>query len=186
MNPPKKQPQLADSLQQRLLPLRGLVMDVDGVLTDGRIIINDRGEESKHFHVRDGHGIKLLLRTGFQVALLTGRQSQVVLHRARELGIDTVFQKIRDKVTAYEQIKARLGLADQQICYVGDDLVDIPVLRRAGLAATVADGIAELDQVVHWRASLPGGGGAVRELCELIMHTQQTWEAATERYFGQQ
>ena len=170
--------------QQRILPLKGLIMDVDGVLTDGRIIINDRGEESKNFYVRDGHGIKLLKRSGFQLALLTGRQSQAVEHRAKELGIDTIFQQIHDKIAAYEQIKAIFSLTDQQLCYVGDDLVDIPVLRKVGFAATVADGIPELDDVIHWRAHYPGGGGAIRELCELILRSQGTWSQLTQRYFG--
>jgi len=175
---------LHDEQRQRLLPLKGLIMDVDGVLTDGRIIINDRGEESKNFHVRDGHGVKLLKRSGFQLALLTGRQSRTVEHRAKELGIDTIFQKVHDKIAAYQQIKLKFALNDEQICYVGDDLVDIPVLRKVGFAVTVADGIPELDQYIHWRSRYPGGGGAIRELCELILWTQQSWNQLTQRYFG--
>jgi 3-deoxy-D-manno-octulosonate 8-phosphate phosphatase (KDO 8-P phosphatase) len=175
---------LQDEQRQRLLPLKGLIMDVDGVLTDGRIIINDRGEECKNFHVRDGHGVKLLKRSGFQLALLTGRQSRTVEHRAKELGIDTIFQKVHDKIAAYQQIKLKFALNDEQICYVGDDLVDIPVLRKVGFAVTVADGIPELDQYIHWRSRYPGGGGAIRELCELILRTQQSWNQLTQRYFG--
>lgn len=175
---------LQDEQRQRLLPLKGLIMDVDGVLTDGRIIINDRGEESKNFHVRDGHGVKLLKRTGFQLALLTGRQSQVVEYRAQELGIDTVFQQVRNKIAAYEQIKTIFALDDAQLCYVGDDLVDIPVLKKVGFAATVADGIPELGNYIHWRSRYPGGGGAIRELCELILQVQGSWDRLTQRYFG--
>jgi len=175
---------LDDEQRQRLLPLKGLIMDVDGVLTDGQIIINDRGEESKHFHVRDGHGVKLLKRSGFQLALLTGRQSLVVEHRARELGINTIFQQVHDKIAAYEQIKSIFALRDEQLCYVGDDLVDIPVLKKAGFAVTVADGIPELDPYIHWRSRYPGGGGAIRELCELILRTQKSWDQLTQRYFG--
>lgn len=175
---------LHDEQRQRLLPLKGLIMDVDGVLTDGRIVINDRGEESKNFHVRDGHGLKLLKRSGFQLALLTGRQSRVVDLRAKELGIDTVFQKVRDKITAYEQIKSKFAFQDSQICYAGDDLVDIPVLKKVGFAATVADGIPELANYIHWRSRYPGGGGAIRELCELILRAQGSWEQLTQRYFG--
>ena len=169
---------------QHLLPLKGLIMDVDGVLTDGRIIINDQGEESKHFHVRDGHGLKLLKRSGFQLALLTGRQSRVVEHRALELGIETIFQKVHDKIAVYQQIKSIFSLEDEEICYVGDDLVDIPVLKKVGFAATVADGIRELDDFIHWRSQYPGGGGAIRELCELILRTQGSWNRLTRRYFG--
>ncbi|MBW1645032.1 MAG: HAD-IIIA family hydrolase [Deltaproteobacteria bacterium] len=168
----------------RLRALKALIMDVDGVLTDGGITIDDQGRESKTFHVRDGHGLKLLRRTGFQLALLTGRYSRVVELRAAELGIETVYQKALDKVAAYEEIRERFGLEDRQIAYLGDDLVDIPVMRRVGFAATVADGIEAMDQVAHWRTSRPGGRGAVRELCELILRTQGTWEQVTGRYFG--
>ncbi len=171
------------AIRDRLRGLRALIMDVDGVLTDGGIILDDRGGESKKFHVRDGHGLKLLRRTGFRLALLTGRYSPVVERRAAELGIETVYQKVFDKITAYEQIREQFGLEDRQIAYLGDDLVDIPVLRRVGFAATVADGIAELDQVVHWRTRQAGGRGAVRELCELILRVQGTWDQVTGKYF---
>ncbi|NIA19405.1 MAG: HAD hydrolase family protein, partial [Xanthomonadaceae bacterium] len=99
-------------------------------------------------------------------------------------GIDTIFQRVRDKISAYEQIKSKFSLADEQICYVGDDLVDIPVLKKVGFAVTVADGIPELDHYIHWRSHYPGGGGAIRELCELILRTQQSWDQLTQRYFG--
>lgn len=175
---------IQDEQRQRILPLKGLIMDVDGVLTDGKIIMNNRGEESKNFHVRDGHGIKLLKRAGFHLALLTGRQSQVVEFRAKELGINTIFQKVRNKISVYEQIKSKFSLVDEQICYVGDDLVDIPVLKKVGFAATVADGIPELDDIIHWRSRYPGGGGAIRELCEIILRVQGSWNRLTQRYFG--
>jgi 3-deoxy-D-manno-octulosonate 8-phosphate phosphatase (KDO 8-P phosphatase) len=167
----------------RIRPLKGLILDVDGVLTDGRIVIDDAGRESKHFDVRDGHGLKLLKQSGIRVALLTGRTSRVVDHRARELGIDLVFQHIRNKLAAYERILELTGFEDGETCYVGDDLVDIPVLARAGFAVTVADGSTDLDPYVHWRAGRPGGRGAVRELCELIMVGQGTWAEVTARYF---
>ncbi|MBN2233055.1 MAG: HAD-IIIA family hydrolase [Deltaproteobacteria bacterium] len=169
-------------LISRIRPLKGLILDVDGVLTDGRVIIDDAGRESKHFDVRDGHGLKLLQRTGIRVALLTGRVSRVVEHRARELGIDLVFQRIRDKLAAYERIRELTGFRDGEICYIGDDLVDVPVLARAGFAVTVADGSAHLAPYVHWRSAYPGGHGAVRELCELIMAAQGTWTDVTSRY----
>ena len=171
-------------LLPRLQALKGLIMDVDGVLTNGQIIIDDEGRESKIFHVRDGHGLKLLRRAGFQLALLTGRFSRVVELRAAELGIELVYQKVVDKIVAYQQIKARFGLKDQQIGYLGDDLVDIPVMKQVGFAATISDGISEMDQVVHWRSNYPGGRGAVREICELILHAQETWHSVTKRYFG--
>lgn len=171
-------------LKEKILPLKALIMDVDGVLTDGRIIIDAAGFESKQFDVRDGHGLKLLARSGFQLALLTGRYSPVVTQRAAELGIEIVFQRSHNKLAAYEQIKARLGLADREIAYIGDDLIDLPVLRQVGFGATVADAEPELLPQVDWCSGKAGGRGAVRELCNLIMRTQGSWEKLTARYFG--
>ncbi|HDS17177.1 MAG TPA: HAD-IIIA family hydrolase [Proteobacteria bacterium] len=169
-------------LKEKILPLKALIMDVDGVLTDGRIIIDSNGAESKQFDVRDGHGLKMLKRSGVTPALLTGRSSPVVSRRAAELGIEIVFQRCYDKLLAYRQLKKRLRLKDHEIAYVGDDVVDIPVLTRVGLAATVADADPELFPLVAWRSSRPGGRGAVRELCCLIMRVQGTWEPALAAY----
>ena len=172
------------SIFDKILPLKALIMDVDGVLTDGRVIIDSNGVESKQFDVRDGHGLKMLQRTGFTLAFLTGRRSPVVSHRAAELGIDIVFQRCYDKLAAYQQIKQRLKLADSEIAYIGDDVIDIPVLRRVGFAATVADADLELKAHVDWQSANPGGRGAVRELCHLIMQTQDTWDKAMARYLA--
>ncbi|MCK5680285.1 HAD-IIIA family hydrolase [bacterium] len=167
---------------EKILPLKALIMDVDGVLTDGRVIIDSNGVESKQFDVRDGHGLKMLQRSGFKLALLTGRRSPVVSHRATELGIEIVFQRCHDKLLAYNQIMRQLGLEDCEVAYVGDDVIDIPVLRKVGFAATVADADLELGPHVDWQSSKPGGRGAVRELCQLIMQTQGTWDQAMARY----
>ena len=157
-------------------------MDVDGVLTDGRVIIDSDGVESKQFDVRDGHGLKMLQRSGLVLALLTGRQSPVVNYRAAEIGIEIVFQRCHDKLLAYNQIRERLNLEDYEVAYVGDDVIDIPVLRQVGFAATVADADFELKAHVDWQSTKPGGRGAVRELCQLIMQTQGTWDEAMARY----
>lgn len=157
-------------------------MDVDGVLTDGRVIIDSDGVESKQFDVRDGHGLKMLQRSGLILALLTGRQSPVVNHRAAEIGIEIVFQRCHDKLLAYNQIRKRLNLEDFEVAYVGDDVIDIPVLRQVGFAATVADADFELKAHVDWQSTKPGGRGAVRELCQLIMQTQGTWDEGMARY----
>ena len=170
------------SLDEKILPLKALLMDVDGVLTDGRVIIDSNGVESKQFDVRDGHGLKMLQRSGLTLGLLTGRRSPVVTRRAAELGIRIVFQRCHDKLLAYEQIKQQLKFADYEIAYIGDDVIDLPVLRRVGFAATVADADSELAAHVDWRSSKSGGRGAVRELCQLIMQTQGTWDAALSRY----
>ncbi len=169
-------------LKEKILPIKALIMDVDGVLTDGRIIFDSNGVESKQFDVRDGHGLKMLARSGVALALLTGRRSPVVSHRAAELGIDIVFQRCHDKLKAFSQICRRLGLDDHEIAYIGDDVVDIPVLLKVGFAATVADADPELVPVVDWQSSRPGGRGAVRELCRLIMQAQGTWDKAMARY----
>ncbi len=169
-------------ISAKIMPLKALIMDVDGVLTDGRVIIDSNGVESKQFDVRDGHGLKMLQRSGLTLALLTGRRSPVVSYRAAELGIDIVFQRCHDKLAAYNQIKQRLKLEDCEIAYVGDDVIDLPVLRRVGFAATVADADPELEAHVDWQSTRPGGRGAVRELSQLIMQVQGTWNQVRARY----
>jgi len=173
---------IAGQLAAKIRQVRLLLLDVDGVLTDGMIIMDDAGRESKHFDVRDGHGLKMLIRTGIAVVLLTGRRSLVVEYRARELGIVEVHQGILRKLDVLEEILQRHGLPAAAIAYVGDDLVDIPVLKRVGFAAAVADATEEVKARVDYVTASAGGRGAVRELCELIMKTQGTWAEVTARY----
>jgi 3-deoxy-D-manno-octulosonate 8-phosphate phosphatase (KDO 8-P phosphatase) len=152
-----------------------LLLDVDGVLTDGRIIIDDRGVETKQFHVRDGQGISLLIRAGVDVGFITGRVSKIVQHRARELGVPLVYQGVADKRAAYIAIKRKTKRSDAEIAYVGDDFIDLPVLRQAGLAISVSDGWPELFSVVDYVTKQKGGRGAVREVAELILNAQDKW-----------
>jgi len=159
-----------------------LILDVDGVLTDGRIVIDDRGVETKFFDVRDGHGVKLLKRAHIEVAIITGRQSQVVSHRARELGIDSVYQTIHDQLEVYEAILKAKGLKDGEVGFVGDDIVDLPLLKRVGFSAVVADGIEELKPYANYVSKNKGGRGAVREISELILKAQGKWPQLMERY----
>jgi 3-deoxy-D-manno-octulosonate 8-phosphate phosphatase (KDO 8-P phosphatase) len=159
-----------------------LILDVDGVLTDGRIVIDDRGVETKCFDVRDGHGIKMLKRANIDVAIITGRESDVVSHRARELGIDSVYQNIHNKLEVYEAILKEKGLKDGEVGFVGDDLVDLPLLRRVGFAAVVADGVEELKPYADYVSRNRGGRGAVREVIELILKAQGKWVELMERY----
>ena len=161
-----------------------LLLDVDGVLTDGGIVMNDRGEEIKRFDVRDGHGIRLLLRAGVQVGLITGRNSKVVTHRARDLGIRIVYQQAYDKLEAYQEIKRKSGLSDQAIAYVGDDIVDLPILKRVGLAMAVKDGWPDLKRNVDYVTSNEGGRGAVREIAELFLKAQGKGRDLTRRYYA--
>jgi 3-deoxy-D-manno-octulosonate 8-phosphate phosphatase (KDO 8-P phosphatase) len=151
-------------------------------LTDGKIIYNDRGEEIKAFNVRDGHGLKLLMRAGIGAALITGRKSKVVLHRARDLGIKNVYQRVTNKIEVYEKILKEKKLKDENVGFIGDDLVDIPVLKRVGFSAAVGDAIPEVKEVVDYVTSKKGGEGAVREICELLLKVQNRWEEITERY----
>nr|WP_320050629.1 HAD-IIIA family hydrolase [uncultured Desulfuromonas sp.] len=163
--------------------IRLLLLDVDGVLTDGRIIYDNNGVESKAFHVRDGHGLKLLQRAGIKVGIITGRSSQVVAHRAEELGIEIVYQGAKNKLEPYEKILQDLELTDHQVAYVGDDLVDLPILRRVGCSFTVADAIADIKPYVDYITTLPGGQGAVREVCDMLLRQSGLWDSVTDRYF---
>lgn len=162
--------------------MRFLVLDVDGVLTDGRIIMDHQGREIKVFDVRDGHGIKLLLQAGIEVAMLTGRASPVVQKRADDLGVTRVRQGVHDKVEAYDEIAQELGVEDEETCFVGDDLVDVPLLKRVGLPIVVADGVQEAKRFALYVTKFPGGRGAVREVCDLLLQAQGTWDEITRRY----
>jgi 3-deoxy-D-manno-octulosonate 8-phosphate phosphatase (KDO 8-P phosphatase) len=157
--------------------IRLLLLDVDGVLTDGRIIIDERGVETKRFDVRDGQGIVLLMQAGIQVGLITARKSKAVGYRAKELGIRIVRQGVRIKADAYEEIQRRTGLAEGQIAYMGDDIGDLEILRRVGLAVAINDGWQELFQVVDYVTEKPGGKGAVREVAELLLKSQDRWHS---------
>ncbi|MBI2361682.1 MAG: HAD hydrolase family protein [Deltaproteobacteria bacterium] len=160
-----------------------LLLDVDGVLTDGSIVIDARGGEIKRFDVRDGEGIKLLMRARIGVGLISGRASKAVAARARELGIRTIHQGVRDKRRMYEKIKARTRLTDREIAYVGDDLADLPLLRRAGLAIAINDGWHGLKALVDYVTHNNGGRGAVREVAENILRAQGKWASITEEYY---
>jgi 3-deoxy-D-manno-octulosonate 8-phosphate phosphatase (KDO 8-P phosphatase) len=164
-------------------PIKLLILDVDGVLTDGRIVMDNNGIESKFFHVRDGHGLKMLSRTGVRLAFLTGRESRVVAHRAADLGVDIVHQGAKNKIEVYEGIINELGLSDHEVAMAGDDIVDLPVMRRVGLAMCPSDAIDEIKAVCHLISALPGGRGAVREMVEALMKAQDTWEKVTARYY---
>ncbi len=166
----------------KIRAVRLLMLDVDGVLTDGRIIMNDQGCESKHFDVRDGHGLKMLMRYGVGVALITGRRSSVVEHRAKELGIEEVYQGIWNKVETFEEILRKMNLHPEQTAFVGDDIVDIPIMRRAGFAVAVRDAVEETRTVAHYVTKRRGGRGAVREICELILKVQDHWQDVAMKY----
>ena len=170
-------------MQEKLAKIKLLLLDVDGVMTDGRIIYDNQGNELKAFDVKDGHGLKMLQRAGIKIGIITGRQSEVVAKRAAELGIDILYQKALTKLGPYREILAEQGLSDEQVAYVGDDVVDLPILRRVGFSATVADAVADVLPLVDYVTERTGGRGAVREICDLLLKASGQWERLTERYF---
>jgi 3-deoxy-D-manno-octulosonate 8-phosphate phosphatase (KDO 8-P phosphatase) len=155
---------------------------VDGVLTDGRIIQDGHGHELKVFDVKDGHGIVMAHRAKLRTALISGRESETIRRRAEELGIELVFQKIWNKLEVYEKILVDTELTHDEVAYIGDDLIDIPLLRRVGLAVAVADAVDEAKAAAHLITQRPGGQGAVREVIELILRAQGHWDSLLERY----
>lgn len=171
------------SLQEKALKIKAIVLDVDGVLTDGRIGYGGDGEEIKFFNVRDGHAIKLATRAGMKVGILSGRRSKANETRAAELGFDFAYQNEKNKSEALDRLLAELGLREEECLYMGDDLVDLPVFRRVGVAVTVADGVEELDSESDFRTRAPGGQGAVRETLVWLLKAQGKWEDVTRRYY---
>jgi 3-deoxy-D-manno-octulosonate 8-phosphate phosphatase (KDO 8-P phosphatase) len=171
-----------ERLVNKIEQINLLILDVDGVLTDGKIIIDDLGNETKHFNVRDGHGIKLLIRCGIDVYFLTGRRSKVVEHRAVELGIKGLYQGCKNKGKKLDWIIREKGLSGDEIAYIGDDIVDIPVFRKVGLSVAVVDACEDVKKVSDYVTDKKGGEGAVREVCEIILKTQGKWSDAVSRY----
>lgn len=174
----------SETLQQRLRAIRLVIFDVDGVLTDGRLMLGDDGQEYKAFNSKDGHGMRMLQDSGVTLAILTGRRSQVVERRAADLGIGHVIQGRRDKLPAFEELLETTGHAPESVAYVGDDVVDLPVMRRVGVAVAVADASPLIREHAHWITANPGGYGAAREVCERIMQAQGSLERLLSAYLG--
>jgi 3-deoxy-D-manno-octulosonate 8-phosphate phosphatase (KDO 8-P phosphatase) len=170
------------TVKKKARKIKLILLDVDGVLTDGGIIIDDRGVEAKRFDVRDGQGIALLMRYGINVGFITGRSSNIVRQRARELGVTTLYQGVKSKAEIYDRIKQKTGLKDEEIAYVGDDIQDLPILRKVGLAVTVKDGWLGLKTWVDYVTESGGGRGAVREVAELVLKVKDAWKDLTQRY----
>ncbi len=170
------------AILDRCKDIQLVIFDVDGVLTDGSIIIGDDGEEYKAFHSRDGHGMKLLQYTGVEIGIITGRTSKVVEHRMMSLGINFVYQGQRVKMPAFENMLEQLNLKPEQCAYVGDDWVDLAVMGRVGLAIAVQDAAPLVKEKAHWVTDAKGGKGAAREVCEMIMKGQGTLQDQIERH----
>jgi 3-deoxy-D-manno-octulosonate 8-phosphate phosphatase (KDO 8-P phosphatase) len=166
------------SINARLKAIKLLLLDVDGVLTDGSILLDGRGNELKAFHVRDGHGIKMAQREGMIIGIITGRVSEVVNIRARELGIQEVHQGTHEKITVYEGILSRYELRDDEVAYMGDDVVDLEIFKRVGIAVAVADADPAVKPYAHLVTKTGGGRGAVREFINLILKSRSTPDAS--------
>jgi 3-deoxy-D-manno-octulosonate 8-phosphate phosphatase (KDO 8-P phosphatase) len=171
-----------DNLPERLARIDMLVLDVDGVLTDGRIVYTDAGAEIKAFHVRDGSGLKLWTGLGKKAGIITGRRSAIVQRRADELGINAVVQGAADKKAALVRMLAELNVSADQACAIGDDIVDLPMMRACGLAVAVADGCAEAKEDADYVTGAAGGCGAVREVVEWVLRAQGVWQELVGRY----
>jgi 3-deoxy-D-manno-octulosonate 8-phosphate phosphatase (KDO 8-P phosphatase) len=175
---------LSEGVQERARAVRLMIFDVDGVLTDGTLLYGPQGEELKAFSAHDGHGIKMLAASGVGCALLSGRRSAAVAARAAELGIETVFQGVEDKLGIFQQLIARQRLTVQQTGYMGDELVDLPVLTRCGFACAPHEAPEAVRTRVHYVAAAAAGRGAVREVCERVMRAQHKFDQALGKYLA--
>ncbi|MDD5645002.1 MAG: HAD-IIIA family hydrolase [bacterium] len=170
-------------LEDKLKKIKVVVLDVDGVMTDGSIIIGSDGTETKKFCVLDGTGIKMLMRNGIKVVIVSGRDSECTKIRAKELGIDMVFTGLKNKVDAFAELKAKLSVNNEEICIMGDDLMDIPLMRSSGVSVSVPSAPEYVKARANYVTKTPGGKGAVREISDMILQEQGKWEKDIERYF---
>ena len=167
---------------EKLKHIQLLLLDVDGVLTDGSIIYNDDGSETKIFNARDGFGLKLVMAAGIEVGLVTGRRSKALRHRCDNLGIGYLFEGVGEKAQMLEKIAAQTGIGPEHAAFVGDDLPDLPIMKRAGLSIAVADAHEIVRQHADWTTRDPGGHGAVREVCEALLTAKGLWDEIVARY----
>jgi 3-deoxy-D-manno-octulosonate 8-phosphate phosphatase (KDO 8-P phosphatase) len=169
-------------LIEKAKKLKLLILDVDGVLTDGKLFFDNDGTEYKVFHARDGHGIKLLQQSGVAVAVISGRKSNSVTLRMKKLGVEYVYQGYENKLSAFHEIIEKIGVSPEQVAHVGDDLLDLPVMIRVGLAIAVQDANFAVKQRADWCTDLSGGCGAVREICDFIMQAQGSFDDVLSSY----
>ncbi len=175
----------ADDLKERAGRVTTVIFDIDGVLTDGSILLDSSGSEIKRFNVHDGTGIKYLRRSGFNLAIISGRASSAVDARAGDLGIEHVYQGYKEKLKAYADLKKRLSIIDREVAFVGDDLPDIPVMRLCGLAVAVANARQEVLREAHMVTEATGGAGAAREFAEWLLRATGRWDQIISRYYGE-
>ncbi len=172
-----------NELIKRARKIKLIMMDVDGVLTDGRIIFSSRGEELKCFNAQDGCGMVLAHRAGLKTAFITGRNSLILKRRAKEHSVNEIFQDVSDKIEVFHKLLKKYKLNPEEIAFLGDDLVDIKVMKRSGLAVAVADAVLEVKKIAHYVTRRNGGKGAIREVIDLIIKAQGKWEEVTKSYY---
>jgi 3-deoxy-D-manno-octulosonate 8-phosphate phosphatase (KDO 8-P phosphatase) len=172
--------EISPELVAKIAPVKMLLMDVDGVLTDGSIIWDDKGVQSMMFNVKDGFGVHWVRKLGIKSGIITGKTSNIVLHRARELQLEEVHQGAIQKLPVYEEIKAKYGFSDADMAFIGDDILDLPLLKRVGFSAAPADAHSEVTKMVDFVSKYPGGKGAVREIIDLIIKVHGKWETFLE------
>ncbi len=171
-----------DEITKKAQQLKLLILDVDGVLTDGRLFFDKNGDEYKSFHARDGHGIKLLRQTGVEIAVISGRKSQSVALRMKALGVEYVYQGHENKIAAFNEIIQSMGIKPEQAAHMGDDLLDLPIMVRVGLSIAVNDANDAVKDYADWCTETSGGLGAVREVCDFIMKAQGTFDGVLKSY----
>ena len=174
----------SDQIIERAKKIKLVAVDVDGVLTDGKLFYNSRGEEFKNFDVKDGLGMILLRYVGFTTVIVTARASKLVIKRAKELKINKVYQNFHDKIHALDKIQKKFKVKKEQICFIGDDIIDVPILKRVGLAVCPFNAIKEVKDFVHFVSDKNGGCGVIREICDLILKAQNKWGKIEKRYFS--
>ncbi|PJD96880.1 MAG: 3-deoxy-D-manno-octulosonate 8-phosphate phosphatase [Legionella sp.] len=174
-----------NELIEKAKKIKCLICDIDGVLTNGLLYLDNQGNEMKAFHVQDGMGLKLLMSAGIEVAVITTSRNAVIDHRMNQLGIKHYFKHQVDKREAYQKLKTRLNLNDEQMAYIGDDLPDLPLIKQAGLGVAVANAVPLVKEFAFWQTQKEGGAGGVRELCDLILDAQGKAQVALEYYLKQ-
>ena len=174
---------MIDDLNERIQKIKLVMVDNDGVLTDGRIVYGDYGDELKFFDVQDGFGMVLLRRAGLITVMISAKKSRVNLRRRKELLINKIYQNAFDKLAVFEKAIKKFKVKAQEVCYIGDDLIDLPVLTRVGFAVAVSNAVEEVKKAAHYCTQKSGGRGAVREVVDLILKSQGRWTEVTERYF---
>ena len=167
---------MKDSLETRLLRIKVLMLDLDGVLTDGRVYYGAKGDELKAFDIQDGFGLVLMRKAGLPVVIVTGKKSKLNLRRAQDLGITKIFQNVTDKLKVFDDYLSKSEYTPEEICYIGDDLMDYPVMKRVGVSVAVPNAVAEIRKVADWVTERSGGRGAVREVVDRILKIQKRWD----------